>query len=361
MLSAKAKRKILQILPFGIVSALSGLVFSLIEEGVLGGHPYYPSTGNPYNFSPVSGTLLGLIAGLLIGCIEILMLRNLFNSRSFFRKILFKTSVYVLLICAFTLIMSVMGHAIELGRSPIDQQVLSFGFNFFTNFAFLSVVIFVAFGIGFCQFYTEITDNIGLGVLLNFFTGKYHRPKEEERIFMFLDMKDSTAIAENLGHVRYFEMLRDYYADLTQPIVDYAGEIYQYVGDEVVVTWKLSRGIEQNNCIRCFFAMKHALSSQAEKYRGKFGLSPTFKAGLHFGQVTTGEIGVIKKDIVFTGDVLNTTARIQGLCNQYKVDLLVSEQLVKELKIENQLTVLPVGEAELRGRNEKVNLYSFTD
>ena len=358
MLSAKAKRKLLQIIPFGVISAMSGLVFSLIEEGVLGDHPIYPSTGNPYHFNPIVTTILGLVAGLIIGSLEILLLRNLFDKSSFIKKIAAKTIVYVLLISIIILFVSVTDHALEMKRSLFDPQALTFAFNFFNNFAFLSVGIFVAFGIGFALFYTEITDNIGLGVLLNFFTGKYHRPKEEARIFMFLDMKDSTTIAEKLGHVRYFEMLREYYADLTQPIIDHAGEIYQYVGDEVVVTWKQEKGIAQNNCIHCFFDMKQALSRQANKYRNKYGLAPTFKAGMHLGQVTTGEIGVIKKDIVYTGDVLNTTARIQGLCNQYKTDLLVSEQLINAMQLMKEFECQSVGENELRGRNETVRLYT---
>ncbi len=117
------------------------------------------------------------------------------------------------------------------------------------------------------------------------------------------------------GMSNYFEMLKEYYADLSEPIIQYYGEIYQYVGDEIIISWGLKNGLKNNNCIQCFFAMKAAIRQQARKYREKFGLLPEFKAGFHLGKVTTGEIGVIKKEIVFTGDVLNTTARVQGLCN----------------------------------------------
>ncbi len=146
-------------------------------------------------------------------------------------------------------------------------------------------------------------------------------------------MKSSTTIAENLGHVKYFEMLRAYYSDLSDPIIKYTGEIYQYVGDELVVSWKLKNGLQDNNCIECFFAMKAAIRKQTEKYNEKFGLLPEFKAGFHVGKVTTGEIGVIKKEIIFTGDVLNTAARIQGLCNLFEVDILISADLKKMLKL----------------------------
>ena len=205
----------------------------------------------------------------------------------------------------------------------------------------------------------EISDNIGQGVLLNFFKGKYHQPIEEERIFMFLDMKSSTTIAEKLGHVEYFKMLKAYYSDLSDPIVEHAGELYKYVGDEVIISWTLQKGLSNNNCLNCFFAMKQALKQQATKYHATFGLLPTFKAGLHYGKVTTGEIGVIKKEITFTGDVLNTTARIQGLCNDYQTDVLISAQLVELLNLDEEFQLQELGETELRGRNEKIDLFTI--
>jgi len=176
---------------------------------------------------------------------------------------------------------------------------------------------------------------------------------------MFLDMKSSTTIAEKIGHVRYFEMLRMYFSDLSDPIVQCSGEIYQYVGDEIVISWKLKNGSNGNQCIQCFFEMKAAIESQAEKYMAHFGLVPGFKAGLHIGNVTTGEIGVVKKEIIFTGDILNATSRIQGLCNAYQVDILLSEQLVQRLDLSSHFQIDTLGESELRGKDEKMKLFSI--
>lgn len=211
------------------------------------------------------------------------------------------------------------------------------------------------------QFYSEVSDNLGQNILSNFLTGKYHRPIEEERVFMFLDMKSSTTIAENLGHVRYFEMLKEYYSDLSGPVIQYAGEIYQYVGDEIIVSWTLRNGLRNNNCIQCFFAIKEAIKKQSNKYKELFTVLPEFKAGFHYGKVTTGEIGIIKKEIIFTGDVLNTTARIQGLCNLYKTDILISGKLVKQLNAEIKSKLKSLGENELRGRDEKIELFTIID
>ena len=210
-------------------------------------------------------------------------------------------------------------------------------------------------------FYSEISDNIGQYVLLNFFTGKYHHPVEEERIFMFLDMKSSTNIAEKLGHIKYYEFLKEYYSDLSDAIVAHAGQIYQYVGDEVVVTWKIKSDKNNINCIDCFFSMKQLLIEKQDKYLKKYGVAPTFKAGIHLGKVTTGEIGKIKKDFMFTGDVLNTTARIQELCNKYEVKLLVSKKIVDLLSFNMDYKTIELGKTTLRGKDEKITLFSIEE
>ena len=233
-----------------------------------------------------------LIVGLLIGTIEIVYLNKLFIQKSFSSKIVYKTIIYLATIISFLIIVAAIANSLELQTNFFDTKVWNNTWAFFSDYAFFSVAAYMAAIIVFSLFYTEVSENMGQEVLTNFFTGKYHTPTEEERIFMFLDMKSSTTIAENLGHVKYFEMLRAYYSDLSDPIIKYTGEIYQYVGDELVVSWKLKNGLQDNNCIECFFAMKAAIRKQTEKYNEKFGLLPEFKAGLHLGKVTTGEIGV---------------------------------------------------------------------
>lgn len=128
----------------------------------------------------------------------------------------------------------------------------------------------------------------------------------------------------------------------------------------MIVSWKLKDGLKNNNCIECLFAMKRALENHAEKYERKFGILPAFKAGLHFGMVTAGEIGSLKKKIIFTGDVINTSARIQGLCNHFGTNLLVSEDLAKILQLPATYEIRLVRENLLKGRSKIMEIFSIT-
>ena len=211
-------------------------------------------------------------------------------------------------------------------------------------------------------FALHVNEKYGPGVLRELILGKYHHPRQEERIFMFLDVKGSTVLAERLGHLQFHSLLNTYYRDITIPIINSEGEIYQYVGDMIVVSWSMEKGLHHANCVRCFYRVMETVQRNANRYRELYGVVPEFKAGLHCGEVTTGEIGVIKKDIVYSGDVLNTTARIQSICNKFRVKILLSKYLLEKLNLPPH-GFLPkrMGVIELKGKRQKVELYTFQE
>lgn len=360
LLSAKTKRDILRIIPFGVIWFVFTVVYLVIEKGLLNDLEYYPSTGNEYEFGITSLLTLSTatLSGLVIGTLEIKFLDKLFSDHNFGKKILYKTSIYILIMIVFLILLSLARYSIQLQTHVFDERVWSNLSHFLSSYFFWGIELYIAMIIGGTLFFSEVSENIGSFVLQNFLIGRYHKPIIEDRIFMFLDMNSSTSIAEKIGHVKYFEMLREYYADLTEPIIEYSGEIYQYVGDEIVVSWKPKPDQNNDDCIHCFFAMKKSLRNQSEKYISDFGVVPEFKAGIHYGKVTTGEIGVIKKDIIFTGDVLNATSRILGLCNSHNTDLLISEELKNMLRSNSGFQVQSLGKHQLRGKNEELEIFS---
>jgi len=187
----------------------------------------------------------------------------------------------------------------------------------------------------------------------------YRKPfSEVERIFMFLDIRSSTTIAEDLGHVQYFELLNDFFRDIAEPISNNKGQIYQYVGDEVVISWPMEDGLAEANCLQCFFDIVDIMSSLAQKYMSKYAIRPSFKAGMHYGKVSTGTVGTLKKEIIYTGDVLNTASRIEGLCNKHNVDLLLSKDLVDKLPLNSDFLPKRIGEISLRGKSTEIMLFT---
>lgn len=205
----------------------------------------------------------------------------------------------------------------------------------------------------------QINDKFGQGMLSSFISGKYHRSRKEERIFMFVDLIGSTTIAEQLGNDMYYKLLKDFFADITDSIIYNGGNIYQYVGDEVVISWKCGEKTIRDEFLNCYFDMRKQIDAKREKYESNYGLVPDFKAAVHFGAVTVGEIGIIKRELTFSGDVLNTASRMLGYCKEYEKNILISEKLKDYLASTNgQFDFSRMGEQLLRGKSEKTGIYT---
>jgi len=211
----------------------------------------------------------------------------------------------------------------------------------------------------FFNFFSIVDTLIGKAILAKLFIGKYRNPFEVKRVFMFLDIKSSTTIAEKIGHKNFLSFVNDFFYDIAIPVSQTKGEIYKYVGDEAIITWKLKDALKEGNCIRCFMGIQNQIDKKKEYYLNRYGLIPEFKAGMHGGTVITGELGYTRREIAFMGDVLNTTARIEEACKTYQTDFLVSEELMNQVNIPENLTSRKVGNVILRGKSAEVGLMSI--
>ena len=304
--------------------------------------------------------LEGLFFGIIFGTLFTLV--NYFTDHTGFRKYSYGK---IVLIKSFLYILSIIITSMLIYQLFKLFNILPEGFSpdlfwDYSSAGFLaSAIVYITFFIVLTNLFLQINKKFGPGAILDLFTGKYHRPKDEERIFMFLDMKGSTAIAEKLGHEKYSQFIRNCYHDLTNVVLNYNAEIYQYVGDEVVLCWPIKKGLKKLNCLNAFFAYEKELGRKEKFYLKKFGIMPKFKAGMDMGQVTVTEIGDIKRDIAYHGDVLNTASRIQENCNKFNQKLLISENIEQRLDSLNGFTKNLIGEINLRGKEHIVKVYGI--
>jgi adenylate cyclase len=323
-----------------LFTCFAGVIFQLISERRL-----------DYN-----SVLVGFPLGLVFGFLELFLFPKSelrFRQWSFTKILLFKTFLYTAVIYAVTATLTTILGLFE-GRKISELP------RFLTSVGQMVLVVYSLAIYGLLVFFRQINHLLGEGILWKFIRGKYHKPREEERIFMFLDMKSSTAIAEQLGHVRFYTLLNELFYEISQPVLQTKAEIYQYVGDEVVLTWEMEHGLKNSNCLKTFFMFQESLLRNSENYLKNFGVKPEFKAGLHFGKVVSAQIGDLKREIVYNGDVLNTTARIQNECNKYKRDCLVSGTLVNRLKLRNGFQWERIDAVTLRGKETEVELFSVS-
>lgn len=303
--------------------------------------------------------LATIVAGLIGGAILVSYLQRWIRNNPYGQAILFILLAFTLIIC-FVTILAFVTRATITGEETIRKKDLLYqlgshirSLRFLKDYFFWLFVVLCTIA-GFL-----VNDKYGPGNLRKFFMGRYFRPKREERIFMFLDLRSSTYIARVLGEQQYFNFIKDVISDATPVILKHKGRIYQYVGDEITVTWSMTKGLNKLNCILCPMEIRKIFNHKSSYYTALYGAVPDFKAGLHCGPVMVGEIGLVKRDIAYSGEVVGTAARIQNRCNHLEVNLLMSQDL-KDLLPWQGSKLVPEHKGDLLIKGKMVNLALYT-
>jgi len=205
------------------------------------------------------------------------------------------------------------------------------------------------------NFVRRMMKRLGKGNFTSWFFGMMNKPREDERIFMFLDMKSSTRIAESLSHEKFSHLVQDIFNDLA--VVDnYVGEIYQYLGDGAIISWPVEKGLKNNNFLKAYYGFINLIQRRENYYYRKYDLLPKFKASAHVGKVMVLQVGRIRRDISYNGDTINTAARIESMCNDFNKNLLISGDLYNLMTEREGYFIKQVGNLRLKGKRRKVDV-----
>jgi adenylate cyclase len=296
--------------------------------------------------------IAGAVLGLAYGVLDIFLDRPRLRQLPYLWLILTQTAFHLVLLTSAVAALQARG-ILHQGEPFTVSRWLGRTFSVNTLIILLYTGA-VSFGFNFLK---QVSRKFGPGNLRRLLLGKYYHPRRENRIFLFLDLKSSTTHAERLGHHRYSSLIQDCFRDLAVAL-EHRAEVYQYVGDEAVLSWEAGAGLDQLNCLRAFYRFRIQLRARAPHYERIYGFVPEFKAGGNIGEVTGVEVGEIKREIAFHGDVLNTAARIQALCNEYREELLISEYLHGALPPSPDFTFHRMGTMQLRGRQQPLDVYA---
>ncbi|MDP2332384.1 MAG: adenylate/guanylate cyclase domain-containing protein [Reyranella sp.] len=222
-----------------------------------------------------------------------------------------------------------------------------------------SIVFAVAMAV-FGNLVFEMGGLLGYGTLKNLLTGRYVQPKREQRVFLLIDMKDSTGLAERLGPVRFHELLNEFFRDVADAALECEAEIHKYVGDEVILTWPADRALRDGYCLACPFIARDRIAANGALYREKFGAVPEFRAALHCGEIVAGEIGDVRREIAYVGDTLNVAARLLEAAKTTGRDVLASADLLNAVALPLELRAEPLPTLSLRGRTQPLEISALS-
>jgi len=336
---------------------LVGLLLAVYDHLVLHtANSLGPSARYSFSLSLFLNLGSALIGALLGGSFLVFYVNAKYQDQPYGKTIRAVSLSYSLIILFNVCVIGLISVHLQTGRNIFDPVALEAFKAFLLDSARAKNILVWLLVVALTQLVLQLNSKLGPGELYILIQGKYNTAQEEKKIFMFLDINASTTIAEQLGDEKYHEFLKDFFADITNPILDNKGEIYQYVGDEVVIAWKLENGIENSQCLRCFFDIKQYIQHKAATYLQRYGVVPSFKAGIHCGKVVAGDVGILKRDITYSGNVLNTTSRIQSMCKEFKEEIIASADLLAELRLVNTFVAQTLGSIKLRGKEKEITL-----
>ncbi|MFY0654614.1 MAG: hypothetical protein JXQ96_21445 [Cyclobacteriaceae bacterium] len=299
-----------------------------------------------------------LIAGILFGtlfiAINLLTEIKVLRKKSFGFIILFKTTLYIISLSVIMIVIFHLFSMLDLIGDEVKENINAYLSVKLLSSFFIYSLLFVLI----ISFIMSVSRKFGPELMLDLLTGKYYHPRGDELVFLFLDLEDSTRIAEKLGHNIYSRFIKECIHELTPVILKYKARVYQYVGDEVILYWNVKTGISRLNCLNSFFAFAEILRKQESYFKTKYGEIPKFKGGMDAGTVTLTEIGDVKREIAFHGDVLNTASRLEKKCKEFSEYLIVSQHVLDHVSGNEKYNFKLLSDLPLRGKTESLNFYS---
>lgn len=207
----------------------------------------------------------------------------------------------------------------------------------------------------------ELFRLLGREATLAIFTGRYRRPRQENRIVLFADLIGSTVLAEGLGELKFHEFLSDVSYDLSRPIERNRGEVHRYVGDAVIITWPMTDPRSFERSVSCAEGMLLALDRKAIEYTARYETAAKIRVALHCGPVAAGEIGTWKKEIALLGDTMNTAARIENAARDFGVSVVISEDVKKSLSEDQARRISKLPGYTARGKDKDLALWTIAE
>lgn len=309
----------------------------------------YPLTPGMTKFSVYKFSIVAcLCIGIVMGVFHTLIYPRVIRARNFLLTIFLRIAVFIALTISIILLF--------LNFSKIYSQTSEY--IVLPKGSAVSVLVSMILMEMIVGLVVTLRTNLGKNFFRNFIRNSYFTPLLEDRIFMFMDLKDSTELVEKMGSTQFSSFIQDCFKDISVVALNLGGEIYQFVGDEAVINWYIKKEQCFKDALQMHFYLEQRLEKKREYYINTHNHFPKFRSSIHSGIVSAALVGEYKKEMAYHGGVLNLCSRLQKVCKDYDASLVISENFYKHLSPYSQFTFSPISDIELKGIAEKQLVYN---
>lgn len=295
---------------------------------------------------------IAIYCGLILGAIFSVLHKTIFPRLIVKKSFMFALIVRVLI---FTTILFVIIYISRLTFGSGDRHIRLF----FKPDLMLLLLVYALAAQTVLDFILFSRRSLGPGYLSELIIGQYYKPREKYCVFMFLDLANSTALAEKLGHLTFSRFLQDCFDDISDVVMEHDAGIYQFVGDEVVLVWDAAKLFSRQKCIALYWDVKEQILSRQSYYNKTYGHLPVFRAAINEGNVVVATVGKVKQEKAYHGDVLNTAARVLSQCKKFNSEILITENFLSNLEVNEQKYFTKVPNIVLEGKKDIIQIYKI--
>jgi adenylate cyclase len=319
--------------PISVRRKLESIALAIVIFALLTGLATH-LLGRPVKYGVSNGILTGIGVGLFeefyVQTLRGRWLRSMHPLRS--------TLVYAAVVAAFYLVALHITHLIlgDWDELPTIYRRLPL--------VIPAVIGFSVIGIGVMR----VVHFIGTANLFHLLVGTYHRPVLKRAVLMFIDMNSSTAVAVRLGAVKMSSLIGKFLFDIAKPITDGGGEIYLYKGDGLIAVWDWDEAVRNNTVLHAIDATFAVMRRESATYLRQFDVVPTFRVGVHGGDVVVSEQGDTRRSIGVYGDTINIAARMEDAAKEHGLACVLSGDIAAALD-NRRGRIRPLSEERIRG------------
>jgi adenylate cyclase len=173
-----------------------------------------------------------------------------------------------------------------------------------------------------------------------------------------LDINDSTGLAERLGAMQVKALVGKFLFDISKPITDYGGEIYLYKGDGLIALWDWQEAIRADKILRAIDAIFACVRREYAQYQRQFSVAPTFRIGVHGGDVVVSEQGDTKRSIGIYGISINIASPMEEAAKAHRALCAISGDVAQELSdAEDRLHF--IGSEKIKGISAELPIFQY--
>jgi adenylate cyclase len=175
---------------------------------------------------------------------------------------------------------------------------------------------------------------------------------------LFSDIRSFTSISEKMEPRALLDFLNEYFSGMVESVMQHHGVVDKFIGDAIMAVF----GAPVPHPDDPLHAVKAALEMRARlvKINVEFAARglPEVRTGigLHSGQVVAGNMGHAERmEYTVIGDAVNLASRLEGMTKELKCDVILSEDLFKQ--VESHVDTEPLHKIKVKGRDQEVMVY----